>query len=301
MDKVRMTPLRIAPVVQQGGTQTMQQAIYLVHYNPCGANQLIFQEMGLTQIRYIDLKNYLDEILKNPEVVELFDQARADGTSFIEDPGNEQLYLRYLNSLSLWAQACFYNLPVPVNYYKGYKFRLTVYDASGAGIFDSYFPFLTITREVSPGVYGRRLIPLYANPYGLANEPLYKLCNARYILPYIRTNLPIGFDTNDSIFMSNQMTAPESTMATASLLVDTANARAFGIPRYGFSSRSNQTYFGGIGYHCANFIDVNTVGEETTLIESVFARLSLEEDTLFAGTALTLPSLKLGGGAPQHH
>lgn len=290
MDGLRMTPLRIAPVVQQGGTQTMQQAIYLIHDNPCGANQLIFQKMGLTQIRFIDLKNYLDEILKTKEVVDLFDQVRVDGTAFIQNPNDEQIYMRYLNSLSLWAQSGFYNLPIPVQNFPGYKLRFTVYDASGAGIFDSYFPFLTITRETSPGVYSRRRIPLFPNPYGWLTESLYKLCNIRYILAYLKTDTAIGFDTNDSIFMFNQLIAPESTLATASLLVDTANARAFGIPQYGFSARSNLTFFGGIGYHCSHFINIYTTPDEdgkTTLIESVFARLSLEEDTLFAGLSTT--------------
>lgn len=265
----------------------MQQAIYLTHDNPCGLNQLIFQEMGLTQIRYIDLKNYLDEILKTPEVSSLFEQVRIDGTKFLYNPNNEQVYLKYLNSLSLWAQAGFYNLPIPVDKFVGYKLRFSVYDASGSGIFDSYFPFLTITIETSPNVYDRRYIPLFPNPYGWSEESLYKLCNIRYILPYINTDYAIGFDTNDSIFISNQLITPESTMATASLLVDTANARAFGIPKYGFSSRSNQTFFGGIGYHCANFIDIYTTPNEngeTTLIESIFVRLSLEEDTLFIGS-----------------
>lgn len=76
---------------------------------------------------------------------------------------------------------------------------------------------------------------------------------------------------------------PESIMAEASLLVDTANARAFGIPKYGFSARSNQHLNGGIGYYCAHVIQVQTIPDtnnETTLIESIFVRLSLEENTI---------------------
>lgn len=48
MDTPHFRTLRIAPTTQQGGTQTIQQSIYLTHNNPCGANLLIFQEMGLT-------------------------------------------------------------------------------------------------------------------------------------------------------------------------------------------------------------------------------------------------------------
>lgn len=68
MDSPVFKTLRICPTTQQGGTQTIQQSIYLTHNNPCGANKLIFQTMGLTQIRYIDLKNYLDEILGTEEM-----------------------------------------------------------------------------------------------------------------------------------------------------------------------------------------------------------------------------------------
>lgn len=71
-------------------------------------------------------------------------------------------------------------------------------------------------------------------------------------------------------------------MAVASLLIDSANTRTFGIPRYGFSARENISPFGGIMYNCAHFIDIRTIPDEngkTTLVESVFFRLSLNEDT----------------------
>lgn len=49
MDTLRIqNEFRIAPTTQQGGTQTIQQSIYLTHHNPCGANLLMFIEMGLT-------------------------------------------------------------------------------------------------------------------------------------------------------------------------------------------------------------------------------------------------------------
>ena len=70
MDSLRIhNKFRVCPTLQQGGTQTIQQSIYLTHDNPCGLNKLIFQEMGYTQIRYIDLKNYLDAILGSEEII----------------------------------------------------------------------------------------------------------------------------------------------------------------------------------------------------------------------------------------
>jgi hypothetical protein len=296
MDLVKMTNLRVAPVCQQGGTQTMQQAIYLTHNNPCGANQLIFQEMGLTQIRYIDLKIYLDQILSNPEVRALFEQVQIDGTEYINNPDTEPILLKYLNSLSLWAQSGYYNLPIPETKFPGYRLKFSVYDASGNAIFDSFFPSLVITYEISPGIYALEGVPLTTpNPYFQSGTTLYKLAIQRNLLAYIdiATYYPIGINTVFSDFMINQVMFPETIMATASLLIDTANARAFGIPKYGFSARSNQNWFGGIGYHCAHFIEIRTTPDEngqTTLIETLFARLSLEEDTIFLSSPSPFPT-----------
>lgn len=79
------------------------------------------------------------------------------------------------------------------------------------------------------------------------------------------------------------------------MLVDSANTRTFGIPKYGFSARTNLSGFGGITYNCAHFIDIPTIPDEngqTTLIESIYFRLSLEEDNYYipVGTINTLPS-----------
>jgi hypothetical protein len=278
---------RIGPTLQQGGTQTIQQSIYLTHNNPCGANQLIFQTMGLTQIRYIDLKNYLDQILASPQMRSYFEQVRIKGTEYINNPDNPQYLLRYLQALGEWAYAGFNNLPVPPDYYPGYYFKFSVYDASGCAIWDSDFPFLTITQEVGGVVYYNQ-VQLEANPFFAAYINLYKLSNAYPAIAYIRTNgYPYGRAVLDSDFCLNQLGLPESIMTTSSLLIDSANTRTFGIPRYGFSARSNQNVFGGIGYHCSHFMDIRTTPDEdgqTTLIESIFARLSLQEDTLFTSS-----------------
>lgn len=70
-------------------------------------------------------------------------------------------------------------------------------------------------------------------------------------------------------------------MATASLLIDTANTRTFGIPTYGFSDRVDTLFNGGISYNCCQYINIYTVPDQdgnTTLIEALFARLTLYED-----------------------
>ena len=280
--------LRISPIIQQGGTQTIQQSIYLSHDNPCGANLLIFQEMGLTQIRYIDLKNYLDEILGSELMKELFEQVRIVGTAYINTPDNPQLLYHYLYTIQNWADAAISFLPIPVTYYPGYRIRFSVYDASGSSIYDSNFSYLPIIREIN-GVYYRIQVKVVSNPHGETYVPLYKLDLNYLYMPYLDTSNIYSLVATYSDFVVNQMPLPETTMCISSLLVDSANTRTFGIPKYGFSARSNVhgIGFGGIGYHCVQFIDIRTIpdeNEQTTLIESIFARLSIEEDTLFIGS-----------------
>lgn len=275
--------LRMCPTVQQGGTQTIQQSIYLAHDNPCGANKLIFQEMGLTGIRYIDLKNYLDAILGAEEMRLLFEQVRIDGTDYMNNPLDAQKQNKYLYSLSQWAEAGLGNLPVPTDYYQGYQFSFSVYDGSGCLIFGSNSPTLKII-SLTGGVYTQKTTTL-AQIYNFVNflyipnvssTKLYKLCNDYVLLPFVNTTSVINSD-----FIINQLSLPETIMAVSSLLVDSANTRTFGVPRYGFSNRSNQLQVAGIAYYCAHIIDIYSIPDEngeTTLIESIFARIALEEN-----------------------
>jgi hypothetical protein len=273
----------MCPTVQQGGTQTIQQSIYLSHDNPCGLNRLIFQGMGYTQIRYIDLKNYLDEILGSEEMVLLFEQVRIDGTEFMNSPLDTEKQNKYLYSLNQWAEAGLGNLPVPVDFYGGYQFSFSVFDGSGCMIYGSNSPTLKII-SASGGTYNQTTTPLaqifdvvnYIYIPNVSTTKLYKLCNDYVLLPFIS-------DTNviNSDFIINQLSLPETIMAVSSLLVDSANTRTFGVPRYGFSNRSNQLQVAGIAYYCAHIIDIYSIPDEngeTTLIESIFARIALEEN-----------------------
>lgn len=282
MDLVKPYHLRIAPTTQQGGTQTMQQAIYLTHDNPCGANQLIFRKMGLTGIRFIDLKNYLDEILGTEAMRLLFEQVKTDGTEYINNPLDETSYYRYRYSLMVWAKTAMDHFPIPVDYYPGYRLKFSMYDGDGDAMFDSFFPNLLIITQIAvPPFYFPTLVPLIRNEFLQWNITLYKMLSYKQFLPYINNSNSLrGVEVVSSDYILCQTMFPESIMAEASLLVDTANARAFGIPTYGFSARSNQHRNGGIGYYCAHVIQVRTTPDEegnTTLIESVFVRLSLEE------------------------
>lgn len=285
MDLVKLNKIRVAPTVQQGGTQTMQQAIYLTHDNPCGANQLIFQKMGLIGIRFIDLKNYMDEILASQEMLDLFEEVKIAGTEYINNPVEEFYYYKYRYALMIWAKTAIDHFPVPEDYYPGYRLKFSLYDGDGDAIFDSFFPELLIMRKISvPPYYTPTYVPLDWNPYFQMNITLYKMLSYKNLLPYVHRSDPNrGVEIISSDFILCQTQFPESVMAEASLLVDTANARAFGIPTYGFSARSNQHLNGGIGYYCAHVIQIRTTPDadgNTTLIESIFVRLSVEENTI---------------------
>jgi len=286
MDTPHFNKLRICPTTQQGGTQTIQQAIYLTHDNPCGANLLIFQEMGLTGIRYIDLKNYLDAIVGSDEMRALFEEIRIAATTYISKPDDTQYYRRYLYTIMQWSKRAMANLPVSENYYQGYRFRVDVYDGSGTSYYDSFYPILEIIEYSSSlGLYdlGKlNIVPSQpkSNRTGLTN--IYKLTSAPRNIPFIDDLTTKGFSALLSNFLYNQANTVETEMAVASLLIDSANTRTFGIPKYGFSARQNVSQFGGIVYNCVNYIDIRTIPDEngqTTLVESIFFRLSLNEDT----------------------
>lgn len=286
MDSPVFKSLRIAPTTQQGGTQTIQQSIYLTHNNPCGANTLIFQKMGLTQIRYIDLKNYMNEILQSEEMTLLFEKIRILGTEYIYNPSDLQKNYAFLYAIQQWGQASIQNLSVPVNYYKGYNFRLNVFDGSGSILYDSYYPDVKVVEyDETTGLYSLSRIDFLPSCYPFIEfdktVEIYKIDVNNDKIPFIGFDyLPLLF----SNFPRNQNSTPEATMAIASLLVDSANTRSFGIPKFGFSARCNLSGFGGITYNCAHYIDINTAPDEdgqTTLVESIFFRLSLEEDTYY--------------------
>jgi hypothetical protein len=296
MDTPVFKTLRIAPTTQQGGTQTIQQSIYLTHNNPCGANLLVFQEMGKTQIRYIDLKNYLDDILDSEEMKALFEQVRIAATEYINTvPTDFNLYRKYLYMLMEWGKKAIGNLPVAFDYYPGYVFRVDVYDACGIEIYDSFYPILEI-ESIDPvtGQYIPEGAPLVRSQIKYSQpefSPLYKLVCVPTDIPFIKALDIVGFSTLLSNFLYNQSGLPENVMSIASLLIDSANTRTFGIPKYGFSARENLSPFGGISYNCCQFIDVRTMPDAngaTTLVSSIFMRLSLNEDTFFFGSTTPL-------------
>lgn len=213
----------------------------------------------------------------------LFDQVRVDGTAYMNNPLDVQKQNHYLYSMSQWAEAGINNLSVPIDYYQGYQFSFSVFDGSGCLIYGSDSPTLKIVSE-SNGIYTLTTTTLKqtydVNNYefvpSVSSTNLYKICNDYVLLPFANQA-----EVVDSDFIINQLSLPETMMAVSSLLVDSANTRTFGVPKYGFSNRSNQLQVAGVAYYCAHVVDIYSVPDangDTTLIETIFVRIALEEN-----------------------
>lgn len=296
------TGFRMGPTVQQGGTQTIQQSIYLTHQNPCGVNLLIYEQIGATKITFFQLKEFLNNILKTPEVQDAFEEIRTRGTEYLYN-SSRQTQLAYLYAVMNWGKAAFANKPEET--YDGYYWRLSVYNYNGNLVWDSQTPTLEIVYVLPNGKYEWRRIPLLGefinytsqppgitvkiqNPFispsdmiqGNLTTQLYGINNKIAAINSINRTFPLGDETLRSSFLYNQVAFPESVMAISSLLTDPANTRVFGIPRYGFSARENSFQSVLLGYHCAYLNEIFTNDENPTLLESFFIRLSLEQDLL---------------------
>ena len=286
MDILNVNGIRIGPIPQQSGAPTIQQAIYQAHDSVCGQNLLVYDRIGITNIRYIDLKNILDKFLLQPDTYEAFINLQIAGTTYLQEPSPENRLL-YIQALTTWASNIFKLGDIPP---QGYTYVITVYDSNGSTIYDSKTSNLTPTKELLNGTLVYSQVDLMTpnpfintqtgtprtstNLYGIANNPGY--------LAYVK-----DADIQQSAFMVNQAAFPETVMAVASQLSDPANTRVFGFPTYGFAARqlnpnSDATNnFGSLGYFCSHLVNLFTIPNDTyplsTLIETVFVRLGLQQ------------------------
>ena len=261
---------RINPTVQQGGAQTMQQAIYLSHKSSCGINLLVYQPLayqGTSEIGtfdYNNLRQILEACMQQTNVDDIWLQIRLASTAYLVGIGST---LQAELLLTLWGQTIYNNLSqvLPVERIRGSFYRIVIFDGSGNTLWDSNLPqlqIITFDDEQNP-LY--TTLPLtQPNPLGKTSISLYGIGSYPWIIPYIepeyRSQLLI------SEFMVNQMTYPESEMCIASLLTDPANTRTFGFPKYGFSSRTvnperneNNLIAVSYSYNCAYYTDLLSV------------------------------------------
>lgn len=273
--------IRINPAPMQAGVGTIQQAIYQAHNSDCGKNKLIYDPIGITDIRYIDLKDILEQSMNGVNALAALDTLQEVATSYLESasPTNRLLYLQALQNWAIAIGDDIPNLTIP-----GYEYRLTVYDANGNTIFDNRTPSLLPTTGTPPQYTQTPLVP--GNPFSLLSTNLFGLTTNPGFLAYL-TNP--GVQT--SAFVVNQASMPETIMAVSSLLQDPANTRTFGFMYYGFAARQQSPNYektynqGQIGYYACYIFDLksttlNTEFMKYPIIESIFVRLGLEQAPL---------------------
>jgi hypothetical protein len=283
---------RISAGPLQGGVGTIQQAIYQAHNSPCGQNKIIFDPVGIaflpgstTPLRFIDLKDLLEESMNTDTALEALAYLKEIGTTYLQSasPSNRLLYLEALQDWSLALNASIPNLTIP-----GYEYRMTIYDSNGNTIFDSRSPTLLPITRTGPNL-AYTFTPLGTpNPFRNADSTpktqinLYGVANNPGYLAFITDR-----NVQTSSFIVNQAAFPETFMAVSSLLTDPANTRVYGFTNYGFAARQQSPNYeksdnqGQIGYYACYifslFTNPNEAYPESTLVEYIFVRLGLEQ------------------------
>lgn len=297
--------LRMGPTVQQGGVQTIQQSIYLIHDNPCGINPILTGRLGSTGITAIEFIELLNSIL----VDELTQQARLGVVAAVQAYGadpSEANHLAYLKALTTYARACaliMLGLP-PV---EGYTYHLSLYDPSGAMIWDSYTPNLFVYKENTDGSLSYSTVKLLTafpfasplNPSGY-DVPVFQINERPYLIPFVNinpTNPAFAEQKQNaqflmgSQFLTNALAQSENIVSISSLLIDQANTRVYNKRQFGIGIRQIQapnptasnpyiSYKRGFGYY-VNYLsrfglfplDPN----RRAFFEFMFIRLGLEQ------------------------
>lgn len=286
--------LRFGPTVQQGGVQTIQQAIYLIHDNPCGINQILLGKLGSTNLSALELIDYLNAILLD----DFAQEVRLGVVQAVQNYGEEPTaanHLNYLKSLTDYARSCaqaMLGLP-PV---EGYIYHLSLYDPSGAMIWDSYTPNLFVYKTDGSGNLSYNEVELLvANPYGLGGTTqIFQINERPNLIPYLRVS---GGSTPDlaktvlaSQFINSAMPQAENIISISSLLIDPANTRVYNKRQFGIGLRQIQvvdpssgsllSFKRGFGYY-VNYLTRFTLNPQDaanrSLFEFMFIRLGLEQ------------------------
>lgn len=289
--------IRIAPTIQQGGVQTIQQSIYLIHDNPCGINPILTGDIGSTGISILDFVELLDTILNDPDVLQGYYGVLLRINAYASDPSREN-HILYIKALVQYSQLCalaMLQLP-PID---GYNYHLSVYDVSGAMIWDSYTPNLLLYQDELDGSVSYSTVKLsLTNPYAPNQSvEIFQINEKPYLIPYI--SLSTGTTTERanaqllmaSQFLKNNYAQAESTVSVASLLIDQANTRVYNKRFFGIGSRQIQapdtsaanpllTSRRGFGFYISylsrllqNIQDI----ENRSLFEFIVIRLGIEQ------------------------
>lgn len=264
--------MRIAPMPQQGGTQTIQQTINLSHNSPCGFNQFSVLSMGDTGITYGQFFSYLNQILSTPAVDDAYKAYVATLLEYDDAPtdSNKKAAIYTLYAYGVAVRDAMAGLP-PI---AGYQYVCSVYEGNGTTILDSSIPSQwPPVVETAPGVYAFAFLTLqpYRNPDN-STCTIYNLVNQPNTSPWIDQSVGSQSDIINSSYLVNQVATPESTMAIASLQTDTANTRNYGFTGFGFSSRPLSPENANASY---NACYLSRISQGARSINSIFVRLSL--------------------------
>lgn len=251
--------LRFGPTVQQGGTQTIQQSIYLSHDNPCGRSYYLNNELGNTGYTFMDLQAILSNIMRTPESAELFKIINNYATVWYDDPtaidDNNNYYSDlYLHAIANWGEFLnikiqeFFQTSPTLNY--GY---ILIGDQTGSCIYNGntqQYPIIDrVTYEDQDGKVGLIYLPIIPNPYNnVTSDPstnimsLYQMWQCPQYSIFVNNLQDCNYIDFYYYFSLSTLSAVQQ--ANASLLIDTANTRTVTQPGWGFGVSSSNFYIG---------------------------------------------------------
>lgn len=254
---------RINPSIVQGGAYTIQQSINISHNNACGTSLETATPLGTGAFSFFSLKNSLDDMLRVEAVQQAFITIEQTGTAYVKTP-TTATQVAFLESIQNYALTLYTVLPT--NPPEGYLYRLSVYDASGATIWESSSPSTLI---VTGGAL--TTVPLLTNPYGQTTTDLYGIFQAPCLFSYLN---PSAIQIINSPYLFNQTAFPESILSIATLVVGVSRQTNYANSGYGYAARQSSPRSGiGLGYYTSFY---QTIFSETkSVVDVIYVRLGL--------------------------
>lgn len=277
---------RIAPTIQQSGTQTIQQSIYLVHNSPCGLNPFLFNKIGTTGLTSQTFADLLSLGINHPYSIEAFQIMEIAFIEYNADSTNINKKLAFINSQFQYAKTVWesgFDSGNAINL-EDYTPIFTLYDGNGTTVFDSsVFPYWNPTTEISPGTFFYTKVQLLnPNPSNSPTCDFYEMIGKPTCFPFIDSSIGNQAPLVNSSYLVNQISLGETAMAISSVLTDPANTRVYNLFRFGFSARVNSPGNGNPAYHVCYLQYLKNTTEKgvgslllKNLADMLFVRLSL--------------------------
>lgn len=270
---------RINPIPQQGGVQTIQQAIYQSHNSPCGNSPFILTPIGNLDMTYADIQGYVNYGLEQENIGPLFRAVQDTAQVYLqtESAFGSDDQRRYYAAVNEYGAAFAQNIVDHLAVVRPDIFsdlcQFSIYDSSGILIYDSKLGGVVEKIDDQYEFVRVPIAPAYHHPWGETydlwsmvffplNIVLTDLTRAPYIL------------ARESQFAVNQTSLPESIQSISSAIVDTANTRTATSGGWGFSAR--QSIFAGFSYYACVIVPIyNPIDKTKGIVEYVFARMGI--------------------------